>query len=125
MAIPISRRKAAAAFKAIVEQVGRGDVTEILLNWDDSELSEDGSKIFRYIGRDRQYSHGAMGGKVTVSKKEFIEWLVSEAPFDENVYGRGIRTEEDWAKAIESARDASGIHSGDPLPTDSQLSNLK
>ena len=123
--MPISSRRASSAFQAIIKQLGQDNVAYILLNWEDCELSEDGNKIFRHIGRDRQHSHGAMGGKVTVSKKEFIEWLVSEAPFDENVYGKGIRTEEDWAKAIESARDASGIHSGDPLPTDLQLSSLK
>ena len=89
MTNPIGSRKAAAAFKAIVDQVGRDDVTDILLNWDDSELSEDGNRIFRYIGRDREYSRGAEGGKVSISKKEFIEWLLSEAPFDESVYGAG------------------------------------
>jgi len=123
LAIPISSRKAAAAFKAIIEQVGRDDVTDILLNWDDSELSEDGDKIFRYIGRDRQYSHGAMGGKVTVSKKEFIEWLLSDGPFDESVYGKGIRMEVDWGRKIDSARTASGLYLVDPTPSELRREN--
>lgn len=108
--MPISSRKAAAAFKAIVDQVGRDGVTDILLNWDDCELSEDGNKIFRYIGRDREYSRGTEGGKVTISKAEFLAWLLSEAPFDESAYGAGIRTEVDWVRKIDSARRASGLY---------------
>lgn len=121
MAIPISSRKAAAAFKAIVDQVGRDDVTDILFNWDDSELSEDGNKIFRYIGRDREYSRGAEGGKVTISKTEFLAWLLSDAPYDEEVYGKEILTNADWVRKIDSARTASGLYLGEPTPTESQL----
>lgn len=109
--MPIDSRKAAVAFKAIVEHVGREDVIDILLNWDDCELSEDGNKIIQHVGRDREYSHGKMGGTCTVSKKEFLAWLLSEAPFDERVYGEGIRTKADWVKTIESARTASGLYS--------------
>lgn len=112
LTISISSRKAAAAFRAIVDQVGRDDVTDILFNWDDSELSEDGNKIFRYIGRDREYSRGAEGGKVTIGKAEFLAWLLSEAPFDASVYGEGIRMEVDWVRKIEAARTASGLWSG-------------
>jgi hypothetical protein len=78
LTIPTDSRKAAAAFKAIVDHVGRDDVIDILLNWDDCELSEDGKKIIQYIGRDREYSRGALGGKGAVSKKEFLAWLLSE-----------------------------------------------
>lgn len=120
MTTPIASRKAATAFKAIVDHVGRGDVVDILLNWDDCELSDDGSRIVRYIGRDREYSHGAEGGKVTVSKKEFLAWLLSGAPFDESVYGKGIRREVDWVRKIDSARTASGLYLGDSTPTESQ-----
>jgi hypothetical protein len=42
--------------------VGREDVIDILLNWDDCELSEDGNKIIQHVGRDREYSRGKMGG---------------------------------------------------------------
>ena len=120
MANPIGTRKAAAAFKAIVDQVGRDDVTDILLNWDDCELSEDGNKIFRYIGRDREYSRGAEGGKVPISKAEFLAWLLSDAPFDESVYGEGIRTKVDWVRKIDSARTASSLNLGEPMPTELQ-----
>lgn len=109
MANPISSRKAAAAFKSIVEQLGRDELSEILFNWDDSELSEDGTKIIRFVGRDREYSRGSDGGKVSVSKTEFIIWLLSDAPFDESVYGEGIRKNTEWVGKIESARQASGL----------------
>jgi hypothetical protein len=115
----IGNKKAAVAFKAILDRVDRDDVADILLNWNDSELSEDGSKIIQYVGRDREYSHGATGGKSTVSKKEFLAWLLSEAPFDEGVYGKGIRMEADWVKKINSARVASGLQSGDSIPLES------
>lgn len=106
---PISSRKASAAFTSIFEQLGRDDLTDILFNWDDSELSEDGTKIIRFVGRDREYSRGAEGGKVIVSKAEFINWLLSDAPFDASVYGEGIRNNMDWVRQIESARVASGL----------------
>ena len=121
MTIPTDSRKAAAAFKAIVDHVGRNDVIDILLNWDDCELSEDGNKIIQHIGRDREYSRGAMGGKGAVSKKEFLAWLLSEAPFDESVYGEGIRMEVDWARKIDSARTASNLYLGESMPTELQL----
>ena len=124
MTISIDSRKAAVAFKAIIDQVGRDDVTDILLNWNDCELSEDGNKIIQHIGRDREYSHGAMGGKGAVSKKEFLAWLLGEAPFDESVYGEGIRMEVDWARKIDSARTASGLYLGESTPTELQLSIL-
>ena len=50
--MPIDGRKAAVAFKAIVDHVGREDVIDILLNWDDCELSNDGNKIIQHVGRD-------------------------------------------------------------------------
>ena len=111
MTISIDSRKASAAFKAIIEKCGRDDLTEILFDWDDCELSEDGNSIIQYVGRDREYSHGKDGGKVKVGKKEFLAWLLSDAPFDETVYGASIREDADWAKRIESARAASGLHS--------------
>ena len=119
--VPTDNRKAAAAFKAIVDHVGRDDVIDILLNWDDCELSEDGNKIIQYIGRDREYSRGAIGGKGTVSKKEFLAWLLSEAPFDESVYGEAIRMDVEWIRKIDSARTASGLYLGESTSTELQL----
>ena len=96
-------------------------VADILLNWDDRVLSEDGDKIIRYIGRDREYSRGAMGGKVAVSKREFLDWLLSDAPFSSNIYGEGIRKEVDWVRNIESARAVSGLWMGETGPREPLL----
>lgn len=109
MMTPLTNRKAAAAFRAIVEKMGRDDVSAILLNWNDSELSDDGEKIILYVGRDREYSRGAEGGKSTIRKAEFIEWLLSDAPFDVTVYGEAIRSDAEWTEKINSARAASGL----------------
>ena len=121
MTISIDNRKSAVGFKAIVDHVDRDDVIDILLNWDDCELSEDSNKIIQHIGRDREYSRGAMGGKSAVSKKEFLAWLLSQAPFDESVYGEGIGMDVDWARKIDSARTASGLYSGESTLTELQL----
>ena len=108
---PINSRKAAAAFNAIAEHLGRDEVQEILSNWNDSELNEDATKIFQYIGRDRKYSSGKDGGKITISKTAFVTWLLSAAPFDQNIYGKSISADDDWRAKIESARRASGLQS--------------
>lgn len=110
MIIPTRSRKASVAFTTIVEKLGRDDVIDILLNWDDCELSEDGTGIIQFVGRDRDYSHGKNGGKAKVSKADFLNWLLSDAPFDEAVYGSRIRDDAEWARKIEAARSASGLH---------------
>lgn len=106
----LSSKKAAAAFRAIVTSLGRDDVSDILLNWNDYELSEDGTKIYCYVGRDREYSQGADRGKMTISKTKFIEWLLSDGPFDEEVYGADIRSNSEWVTIIDAARRASGLY---------------
>jgi hypothetical protein len=54
----LDTKTAAEAFNAILEKLGRDDLIDILLNWDDCEISEDGKNIIQYLGRDREYSHG-------------------------------------------------------------------
>ena len=49
----IGNKKASDAFRAIVASLGRDDVTDILLNWEDCELGDDGNSIIQYVGRDR------------------------------------------------------------------------
>lgn len=104
---PVSIKAAATAFSSIVDTIGRDRVSGILLNWNDAELSEDGERIVNYVGRDRQHSKGSDGGKKTTPKREFIAWLLSDAPFDEKVYGTGIDAE--WRQDITDARKASGL----------------
>lgn len=105
----LDTKTAAEAFRAILEKLGRDDLTDILLNWDDCEISEDGKNIIQYLGRDREYSHGKQGGKTRVSKTDFLEWLISDAPFDEKTYGADIRSDAEWTQKIASARQASGL----------------
>lgn len=80
------------------------DIDGLLMNWNDSVLNEDRDEIIRYPGRDRLYSYGKEGGKVRVSKRQFIEWLISEEPFNEIIYGKEIQKNKEWTEAIETAR---------------------
>ena len=97
-------------FKAIVEKLSNVDgadamdIDGILLNWNNSELNQDRDQIISYPGRDGAYSLGKEGGKVRISKISLIEWLLSDAPFDEKTYGKDIRNNVEWTKAIEIAR---------------------
>ena len=97
-------------FKSIVEHLSNVDgadaidIDGLLLNWNNSELNEERNQIINYPGRDGDYSSGKEGGKVRVSKKSFIEWILSEKPFDEKIYGKDIKSNKEWSTAIETAR---------------------
>ena len=97
-------------FKAIVENlsdvdgVNAMDIDGLLMNWNNSELNKDRNEIISYPGRDGAYSIGKEGGKVRISKKSLIEWLLSNEPFNEKVYGKDIRNDISWNNAIETAR---------------------
>ena len=106
----MSNANVGKAFDAIVKKIGRDDLVEVLFNWNDSELNEDGNKIIGYPGRDRHYSRGKEGGKVTISKRELLDWLDSEKPFDEKVYGAEIRNNTEWTSLIHRAREAGLIN---------------
>lgn len=100
----ITTKTAATIFKALVEKLGRDDLNTILADWNDSELSDDGTKIVIQIGRDREYSRGSEGGEASVSKKEFLNWLDSDGPFDEKVYGENIKSDHEWCTKITTAK---------------------
>jgi len=93
------------AFRSIIKGIGRNDFGEILFNWNESQLNEDGDKIFGYPGRDGVFSRGKEGGKVNISKREFLKWLLSDNPFDETVYGANIRNDAQWTGLIQRARE--------------------
>lgn len=101
---------AGKAFKSIVGKMSNleganvMDIDGILMNWNNSELNEARDQIISYPGRDGAYSFGKEGGKVRVSKKSFIEWILGDEPFNEKVYGKGIRNDKEWTTAIEKAR---------------------
>ena len=97
------------SFSAIVNSIGRNDLDEILYNWNDSKLNEDGNKIICYPGRDGRFSYGKEGGKVTIGKREFLDWLRSDKPFDDKVYGVNIKNDSRWTGLILRARNAAFI----------------
>lgn len=94
------------AFKSIIVGIGRDDLSEILFNWNESELNADGDKIIGYPGRDGRFSIGKEGGKINISKREFLAWLISDSPFDEKIYGANIRNDSQWTGLIQRAREA-------------------
>jgi hypothetical protein len=115
----VSNAYVGKAFNAVFNSIGRDDFDEILFNWNESELNEDGHKIICYPGRDGRFSHGKEGGKVTISKREFLAWLLSDSPFDENVYGANIRDDVQWTGLIQRAREAAFNMAFAPSLTDS------
>ena len=115
----VSNAYVGKAFNAVVNSIGRDDVDEILFNWNESKLNEDGHKIICYPGRDGRFSRGKEGGKVIVGKREFLAWLLSDSPFDENVYGANIRNDAQWTGLIQWAREATFNMTCAPALTDS------
>lgn len=94
------------AFNAVIKGIGRDDLGEILFNWNESQLNEEGDRIIGYPGRDGVYSKGKEGGKVNISKREFLGWLLSDRPYDEKVYGANIKNDAQWTGLIQRAREA-------------------
>jgi len=97
-------------FKSIVKKLSdlgeenKMDIDGLLMNWNNSELNKNRDQIIMYPGRDGAYSFGKEGGKVRISKRSFIEWILSDAPCDEKIYGKDIRGDKEWINAIEIAR---------------------
>lgn len=106
----MSNANVGKAFNAIAKGIGRDDLGEILFNWNESQLNEDGSKIIGYPGRDGRFSHGKEGGKVNISKREFLAWLLSDNPFDEKIYGANIKNDTQWTGLIQRAQEAAFNH---------------
>lgn len=92
-------------FESIVTQMDVADINEILSNWNESELSDDGSEILVYT--DSRSDGPRTGGADKVDASEFINWLLSDAPFDTNIYGKDIASDPEWKALIEKARSAA------------------
>jgi hypothetical protein len=101
-----SNAQVGKAFNSILSLLGRNDLSEILYNWNESQLNLEGNKIIRFPGRDGIYSKGKEGGKVNITKREFLSWLCSESPFNEKVYGADIKNDKNWTQLIQRARQA-------------------
>ena len=113
----MSNANVGKAFNAIVKGIGRNDIGEILFNWNESQLNLDGDRIIVYPGRDGRFSRGKEGGKINISKREFLDWLVGDSPFDENIYGANIRNDAQWTGLIQRARETAlnNINTGEYL----------
>ncbi|WP_239255221.1 hypothetical protein [Candidatus Nitrotoga sp. M5] len=109
----MSKTAVGIAFNAIIKGTGINDIGEILPDWNESQLNEDGDKIFRYPGRNGRFSRGKDGGKVIIGKRGFLAWLLNEYPLDEKVYGANIRNDTVWPALIRGAREveSGGIES--------------
>ncbi len=105
--VSMSNASVGKAFNAVVNGIGHNDLGEILYNWNESQLNEDGDRIIGYPGRDGIFSRGKEGGKINISKREFITWLSSDNPFDTSVYGANISDDIQWTGLIHRAREAA------------------
>lgn len=99
----VSNAEVGKAFDAMVKSA-RQDLLGVLMNWRDYELNEDNDRIIGYPGRDRLYSKGNDGGKVNISKREFMRWLASNGPFDTTEYGPDIAANQEWIDQISKLR---------------------
>lgn len=106
----LSSKKIGVAFSALVEELGRDDLNEILSNWNESELSEDAAGIKSYPFR-RNAPRGE-GCVVKHGKGEFLNWLMSDAPFDTTTYGEGILNDDEWTGLISKAREIAKTNIG-------------
>jgi hypothetical protein len=93
---------ATAKFDLLISKMDRKDINDILSNWNESELNEDGSEILIYV--DSRAYGPRTGGADKVDKSECIEWLLSNSPFDTTVYGKEILEDKEWAELIGKAR---------------------
>jgi hypothetical protein len=103
--VKLSNKKIGEAFNRLVN-TAKDDFEEVMSNWQSGVfLNDDKDKLITYPGRDQAFSRGKEGGKVNVTKKEMIEWLMSDGPFDEKIYGPEIRNDKQWVDQIERLRD--------------------
>jgi hypothetical protein len=102
--VKLSNKKIGEAFNRLVN-TAKDDFEEVMSNWQSGVfLNDDKDKLITYPGRDQAFSRGKEGGKVNVTKKEMIEWLMSDGPFDEKIYGPDIRNDKQWVAQIERLR---------------------
>jgi hypothetical protein len=98
----VKPKEAGVIFRALVEKLGRDDLNEILFNWNESELNEDMTAMKSYPFRRNAIA--GMGPVTKHGKTEFVNWLLSDAPFDTKVYGEEILQDKGWTELINRAR---------------------
>ena len=95
-------KDADSSFEKLLHNLGEDELNEILFNWNESGLNEDHTEILIYV--DSRAYGPETGGADKVDKSEFIEWLLSDAPFDTNAYGKDILEDKEWSELISKAR---------------------
>lgn len=110
-----NRKQASDSFRKIKEELendqGEDDIQTLLVNWNDSELVDDGNgnlKIKNYVGRDSHISRGQDAGALNESKADFIKWLFSDKPLDKKKYD----VDKAWTDLVNRARAAIGQKEG-------------
>jgi hypothetical protein len=99
----LTNKQIGDTFNSVVSSLGRDGMGDILSNWNESRLNEDGTKI---VGVPfRRNAVKGEGSKVGYSKKDFIDWITSDAPFDTKVYGEKILQDKEWNDLITRARE--------------------
>ncbi|MEJ8837644.1 GNAT family N-acetyltransferase [Ramlibacter sp. AN1133] len=101
--VRMSNKAVGEAFRCLVNEL-KDDLQGVLMNWQDAELSESEEDIVVYPGRDREFSRGGVGGRHKVGKREFLEWLQSDGPFDTERFGKEILTDREWRGQIHRLR---------------------
>lgn len=109
---PLTDAQARKAWNAMLDKVGVKGLAGLVYNWNEGELSEDGSRITNFAGRDRAQTMAGQGGSYRNSKAEFVRWLMSDAPFD----AAKIEQDAEWRAEVNAARQASGLMPADDLP---------
>lgn len=86
----------------LLTELSTDDLNTILYNWNESEISADGNDILIFV--DSRAYGPRTGGASVIDKNEFINWLMSEQPFDESIYGKDISNDQHWVNLINSTR---------------------
>ncbi|HOX58134.1 MAG TPA: hypothetical protein P5205_14620 [Candidatus Paceibacterota bacterium] len=89
----IPKNKVGKAFTRLLEKMDRSAVSAMLGDWNGSDLSEDGAKIFWIDERSGT-------GKLYYSKSEFFAWLFSDEPLDPAQYA----LDQEWVDRVKLAR---------------------
>lgn len=116
----ISDAQAKVALSQLIESHPE-ELREVLANWDDTKLNEDGT-LERHLGRE-----GPQGGEdefntdAEIEPAEFVNWLLSDEALDPKQFG----DDPDWRTQIETLRAATGLAeerepSGKQWPTPNQ-----
>ena len=90
----IPRNQNGKALTRLIEKMGRGEVEVLLGDWNGSELSEDGTKIYFMDTRGGS-------GKFSYTKGEFFGWLFGDDPTNPSEYIQ----EQEWVERVRLARE--------------------